>query len=272
MKKCLLLCMMAVGYSCGPSQSDYNKLLGQKKELEKQNILLSDSLKGMTEALNGYRYSPAKLCSNINTLFKQDKLEVLEDIAKKLEKYHPESSELKEVKSLCQKITVARQKKEEEEQKRRMQAVNKLRKKNDDVLGITWYENPYFTHYNDINSTSIYIGKNNTFVMLRIKMSYCGYNWIFFEEAYLSYDGHTQEIGFNKYDNKKTDNSGESVWEWIDVRVDDTLLAYLKEMVNDKSVKMRLSGKYTRTKTLSPNEIKAIKDVLLAYDVLTKGE
>ena len=39
-------------------------------------------------------------------------------------------------------------------------------------------------------------------------------------------------------------------------------------MVNGKSVKMRLSGKYSKTRDLSVNEIKAIKDVLLAYDVL----
>ena len=78
--------------SCGPSKSDYYKLLNQKENLEKQNMQFSDSLKVMTEELNGYRYSPAKLCSNINILFKQDRLDALEDIAKKLEKYHPESS------------------------------------------------------------------------------------------------------------------------------------------------------------------------------------
>ena len=39
-------------------------------------------------------------------------------------------------------------------------------------------------------------------------------------------------------------------------------------MVNGKSVKMRLSGKYTHTRNLTSTEIKAIKDVLLAYDVL----
>lgn len=258
--------------SCGPSKSDYYKLLNQKENLEKQNMQFSDSLKVMTEELNGYRYSPAKLCSNINILFKQDRLDALEDIAKKLEKYHPESSELKEVKSLCEKIITVRQQKKEEEKKRRMQAVNKLRKKLDDVSGITWYENPHFTHYNDINSTSIYIGKNENSVWLRLKMSYDGEDWIFFENAYLSYDGHTQEIYFDRYNNKKSDNSGGSVWEWIDVQVDTNLLTFLKSMVNGKSVKMRLSGKYTKTRNLSTNEIKAIKDVLLAYDVLTKGK
>ena len=56
--------------------------------------------------------------------------------------------------------------------------------------------------------------------------------------------------------------------EWIDVSVNDELLSFLKKMVNGKSVKMRLTGKYSKTRNLSSTEIKAIKDVLLAYDVL----
>ena len=99
-------------------------------------------------------------------------------------------------------------------------------------------------------------------------MSYKGDNWIFFEKAYLSYDGNTMEIPFDKYDNKKSDNSGYGVWEWIDVGVDDSTLAFLRKMVKGKEVKMRLSGKYTNTRKLSSNEIKGIEDVLLGYDVL----
>lgn len=277
MKRVLLLIftvaiLSLILVSCGPTKSDYNKLLNEKESLVKQNGLLTDSLKMVNEELNGYRYSPSKLCFNIKTLFKEDNLKALEEIAKKLEKYHPESTELKEVKSLCQKIISNRQRKEEEEKKKRMQAVNKLKKTFDDVSSITWYKNPYYIHYNDINSISIYIGKDESSVWLRLKMSYEGEDWIFFENAYLSYDGNTKEIYFNRYDNKKSDNSGGSVWEWIDVPVDNDLLTYLKAMVNGKSVKMRLSGKYTKTKNLSATEINGIKDVLLAYDVLTKGK
>ena len=91
---------------------------------------------------------------------------------------------------------------------------------------------------------------------------------MFFENAYLSYDENTRKIIFDKYDNKESDNSGGSVWEWIDVSVDEYLLAYLEEMIKGKSIKMRLDGKYTKTRNLSANEINGIKDVLLAYDVL----
>lgn len=39
-------------------------------------------------------------------------------------------------------------------------------------------------------------------------------------------------------------------------------------MVNGKSVKMQLTGKYTKTRTLSANEKRAIKEMILAYEVL----
>ncbi|WP_289075064.1 hypothetical protein, partial [uncultured Bacteroides sp.] len=77
----------------------------------------------------------------------------------------------------------------------------------------------------------------------------------------------TKYIPFDEYREKKTDNNTR-VWEWIDVGVDDDLISYLNNMVNGKNVKMRLSGKYTHTRNLTSTEIKAIKDVLLAYDVL----
>ena len=146
--------------------------------------------------------------------------------------------------------------------------IEQLRKEIDDIDGTTWYYNPYFTHYNNSNHVSIYMGKRkHGKPWLRLRMSYYGDNWIFFDSAYLSYDGNTWEISFNEYKDKKSENDS-SCWEWIDVGVDEYLLAYLKEMVNGKTLKMRLSGKYEKDKVLSTAERNAIKDVLLAYDVL----
>ena len=98
-----------------------------------------------------------------------------------------------------------------------------------------------------------------------------GDNWIFFKNAYLSYDGNTYDIYFDEYQDKETE-VGSGVSEWIDVSVSSSTLDFLKQMVNGKNIKMRLSGKYTRTRDLSTNEIKGIKDVLLAYDVLVNED
>lgn len=158
--------------------------------------------------------------------------------------------------------------KEKERKKELEISFNKLRNEYDDVAQTNWYRNPYFTHYNNRNLTSLYIGKNNSSVWLRLKMSYTGDGWIFFEKAYLSYDGNTVEVEFDKYDDKETENSGGDVWEWIDVPVSDKLEDFLREFCQSKNAKMRLSGKYTETRTLTWNERQGIKDVLDGYDFL----
>lgn len=237
------------------------------QSLTSEVTLLKDSLNKVMPELEGYRNSPEKLCSNIDELYKAGDIYELKSIKDKLEKYHPESEEYTMVKDLVSKYEKEQQEKADAEKKERLQAVNKLRKKYDDINHITWYENPYFRHYTNTNYTSIYIGQDESSIWLRLMMSYEGEDWIFFESAYLSYDGNTFNIPFDKYRDKKTENDTR-VWEWIDVRVNDDLLAFLRKMVNGKSVKMRLSGKYTNTRKLTNTEIKAIKDVLLAYDVL----
>ena len=237
------------------------------KSLTSEVTQLRDSLNKVMPELEGYRNSPEKLCSNIDELYKAGDIYELKSIKDKLEKYHPESKEYTMVKDLVSKYEKEQQEKADAEKKERLQAVNKLRKKYDDINHITWYENPYFRHYTNTNYTSIYIGQDESSIWLRLMMSYEGEDWIFFESAYLSYDGNTFNIPFDKYRDKKTENDTR-VWEWIDVRVNDDLLAFLRKMVNGKSVKMRLSGKYTNTRKLTNTEIKAIKDVLLAYDVL----
>ena len=148
-----------------------------------------------------------------------------------------------------------------------------LEKTVDDVLGVTWYKQPYFKHYSWENDISIYLGDNGTRHWLRLKMSYGGDDWIFFKKAYLSYDGNTKEVLFDKYEDKKTDmgyvdyRNTVTVWEWIDVPVTESVEKFLREFAKSTNAKMRLSGKYARTLTLTTVERKGILDVLDAYDI-----
>lgn len=251
--------------SCGPSQQEYDALLAQKNNLEIEVLNLQ-------QVIENYENTPDRLYSTVETLVNNKDIEGLSTLCKKFEKYHPASAEYKKTKTALKKLTDEKAAKEKAEKEKRMKAVNKLRKTYDDVSGITWYQNQYFTHHNDENLMSIYIGKKDSNIWMRLKMSYKGYDWIFFEQAYLSYDGNTKQILFSRYDDKKTDNYGERVWEWIDVSVNNELLSYLKEMANGKTLKIRLSGKYTHTRNLDSSEKKALQDVLLAYDVLKNGE
>lgn len=268
MKKVIYFLGLALALAGCVSQSEHDKVVKEYNKVLKEKEQLNKELSQVKKDLEGYKMSPKKLCANIDQLLKEKNVSKLKEIENKLTTYHPESAELKKVKQYRAQAEKMIAQEKAAAEKKRLQAVNKLRKKHDDVSGITWYYNPYFTHYTNSNLTSIYIGKKESSVWLRLEMTYKGDDWIFFDRAFLSYDGNTREISFNEYKEKDSDNSGGEVWEWIDVSVDSYLLSFLEEMVKGKSIKMRLSGKYTKTRNLSVNEIQGIKDVLLAYDVL----
>lgn len=259
--------IVAACMSCGPSKTDY-------ENLKAENLNLQTQVDALNRELDIYKYSPDKLLADAQLAAKNEDKYKLQQILTQMEKYHPQANEHSKVQALLNEV-IAKEKaraeakriQAEKERQERLKAVNKLKKKRDDVQGITWYYNPYFTHYSDRNLVSLYMGESKYSVWLRLKMSYSGDDWIFFDHAYLSYDGNTREITFDKYKDKESDNST-YVWEWIDVSVSDSDLSFLKKMVKGKSVKMQLTGKYTKTRTVSANEIKAINEMIMAYEVL----
>ena len=265
MKKFLTITLVVIAFLAiigllgGPTQADYDALVTENEQLKAELVR--------------YQTTPDKLYKDVPTLVANKNIDSLTVVCDALYKYHPTSKEYTNTKSALDKLVAEKEAAERAEREKRMKAVKKLTSKYDDVSGITWYYNPHFVHYNDSNRTSLYMGKQKDGrPWLRLRMSYAGDNWIFFENAYLSYDGNTFEILFNEYNDKKTEIGSGRVWEWIDVSVTNETLAFLKEMVKGKTLKMRLSGKYSETRTLSYSEIEGLKDVLLAYDVLLNGE
>lgn len=220
-----------------------------------------------------------KLYARMKLSYEEESLSECNRIYQEMVKRHPESELFDEVKGLYNKLKEKKEKEKKEkdlalekEKEEKLKALNKLKKTYDDIEDITWYKNPYYTHYNNINSTSIYFGSGASSTWLRLKMSYTGDSWIFFEEAYLSYDGNTKKIVFDKYKDKTTDNSGGGVWEWIDVSINEDIRVFLKDFVKSPNAKMRLTGKYTKTKTLTANERNGILAVLNGYEALKESK
>lgn len=260
--KTSLILLLLTFISCGPSQKAHDKLLLSNKNLK-------EKIDSLSEELSKYKFTPKKIFAPANLLYKEKKIKELSKIANQLRKYHPESKEYTIIQKYIHSLQKEKEAKIKAEKQLKMRAVKRLKKNFDDVSGITWYKNPYFRHYSNTNHVSLYIGKQDNNVWLRLMMSYKGDDWIFFENAYLSYDGNTLKIPFNKYKDKTSDNDS-GVWEWIDVVVTDSTLSFLKELVKGKSLKMRLSGKYSKTKRISATERKAMRDVLLGYEVLVE--
>lgn len=252
------------------SNSKYN-------ELKNENDQLRVKLELTESELNEYKTSPSVLWEKALNEFKSESQPRLLKIKEDVSKYHPTSLERVRIDSLYAVLLDKIEKKEalekaekERKEKEKNKTLDRLKKNYDDVSGIIWYENPYFVHYNNVNKTSIYLGVSGNTLFMRLKMSYSGSDWIFFEHAYLSYDGKTLEIPFDRYSDRKDDNSGGEVWEWIDVKASISIRVFLRELVASQQPKMRLSGKYSKTRNLSSSEIKAIKDVLAGFDILSE--
>lgn len=236
----------------------------REDELIKQQMLLETKINDLLVELDECQNGAEKLYSKMNLSYTDKDYETCKSYFIEIQKRHPESKQFALAKKLHDKIIYAEKKKKDQ----RLKALKRLKKEQDDISGVTWYKQPYFTHYNNRNLMSAYIGSHGISPYLRLKMSYTGDDWIFFERAYLSYDGKTKVINFDEYNDKKSDNSGYGVWEWIDVYVDSELLNYLRDFSNSKNAKMRLSGKYTKTRNLTYNERKGLRDVISGYDAL----
>lgn len=262
-KTILLLTIICLLTACSDRQK-VTELQSKVADLEKQ---LDDCQKGADKIFAKIKISYEKKDFNdVKKLFSEMTSKHLSS-----ELYPKVKAIYDTVVAIEKAVQIAANQKIQAENEEKLKALNKLKKDFDDVQNITWYFNPYFKHYTNSNSISIYIGVNSTSKWLRLKMSYYGEDWIFFTSAYLSYQGNTLTIPFNEYRDKKTENSGGSVWEWIDVTVTKDIQTFLKSFAQSKDAKMRLSGKYTKTRNLSNNERQGIIDILNGFETINKA-
>lgn len=241
------------------------------RKLEK----FEEKITGLEQQLDECNNGAEKLHAKIKLEFERKNYVASKGIYIEMEKRHPDSPLFSEVRQIYDKIIATEKKQEKErlakierEKKERLKSLKRLKKDHDDVSNITWYKQPYYTHYANTNLLSVYIGKSQTNVWLRLKISYSGDDWLFFESVYLSHDGNTKQVFFDRYQNKKTDNSGGGVWEWIDISVEEDMESYLREFADAKKPKIRLVGKYNKTRNLTYNERRGLQNVLKGYDAL----
>lgn len=183
----------------------------------------------------------------------------------------PAIEQIRKVDSLHQDI-VERQASEERaitlEKRNRKAAIQNLRKSLED--GVITYRNSTFTHFDDRNLVSFFITENKAGTYrMKIKMSYTGNDWIYFKNAFLSFGSESIEIPFDRFKEKKSGQAG-SYWESFETSISERSLTFLRGFAKARDAKMKLVGKHTESRSLSPNERNAILDILKGYDALTK--
>ena len=247
----------------------------EKKEAELQSRI-TDLEKQLDECKNGEE----KLFTNIKSMYDKKNYKAASSYYTELLNKFPASSYLKEAKEIFYKSNIEIKKEHEAtaktkaaEEAKKTASLTKLNKKYDDVSGTTWYKQKYFTHYSNTNKVSLDLGhKKGMEPWLNLTMSYTGEDWIFFDHAYLSYDGNTREIVYDKYRDKETDNGSGGVWEWITVSVNEAQIEWLKEFAKSPNAKMRLTGKYEKTRNLSNQERQGISDIIAGYEYLKENK
>lgn len=270
MKKVLLLATTLTLLSgCGPSQKEYEQVSKRASELEAQVTALRAELEDVKFGANRL-FAQAKSAYEARNNAEAKKL--LSDLLKR----HPSSPESSEATVLLaqvdSRIAAAEiQRKREEERKAQEErmtlerAVGNMKKKTDEIEGITWLSHrnaPLLGKY-----VSVYFGsdKGNTAgYPLRLKLQYYGDDWLFVRSVTVKADDKVYELG--KLDFER-DNSSGSVWEWIDMPVKDHEM--LNHWMTAKRVVVRFNGdQYNDDFTLPRSQQTQLREVYQAWKVM----
>lgn len=233
------------------------------------NISQSNIEKKKAELLVSKKEEALALYDKMTLSFHKEHYGIATNMYNELEKKHSDFEKMAEVRELYNKVEKKKEEKLRTIEKERTIALNKLKKKHDDISGTTLYTQAYFTHYVNNNNVSLTIGtQNESSHTLSLMMSYAGSDWIFFKKVYLSYEGNTLEIEFDEYQNKKTDIYDGGICEWINIIPSGQQIVFLEKLAKSVDAKVRYSGKYTKDRKLTNNERKGISDIIQAYHAL----
>ncbi len=153
-------------------------------------------------------------------------------------------------------------------QSARLASVKRLRKKEDKVSGVTWYQHPNQPRYTNSRSTAyFYLGRKGDAgrPWLRMRVQFTANKWLFVEEVVAWHDGVTEPLisGYFERDHNS------DIWEWMDVNPDDYQILVLRSLADADEAILRFKGRqYHKDVTLSAKDKKAIREVLEAYDVM----
>lgn len=267
--------------SCGVPQEDFEKLRTENTELKNDIEGLQKLNAELKLELEECMVGADKLLSKAISYFDDEEYYKSRPTLKLLLEKHPGSSESKKAEELLKKVNFQIDKidkdkiKREEDRKRKEKqrlanATSKMRKKYDDIEGITWYRDKTSPRHSNYNGFYAYFGKKNTgSPWLRLVIQYAADDWLFIESYIIKVDGKTYNITEDEYGEIETDNGSGGIWEWLDRNVESDEFEIIKSVANGKDVKIRFNGKqYYKDKTITSKQKLALRNVLDAYEAL----
>jgi hypothetical protein len=140
-------------------------------------------------------------------------------------------------------------------------AIQKMRKKEDKIQGISWFMDKSTPDTNNRNNVHLYIGQKGTQVWLRLKLQYASDSWLFVKAYIVAAD----DKRFERRARFERDHHT-TIWEWHDTTAGPSELEIVQAIIAAKEVTIRYVGdKYYDDRKVSPQEKQALKNVLEAY-------
>ena len=160
------------------------------------------------------------------------------------------------------------------------QAVSTFRTKYDQVQGITWYYPSSAPEYvNTRSAVYPYIGKYDSGKLyMRMKFSYTGDRWVFFDNVIVSIDGSNYTLPKDAGD-YRSDNGGGDVYEALDISVEGGNIDNYGEAVrlmmpliafSDQTI-VRFQGDRQYDLTVSQADKDGIMDILYGYEYMDRN-
>ena len=261
--------------ACGQADKEYAAKLQQEvgrlqQEVDKLQREASTLRSELEEEKNG----PARLLAKAKNEFSQDSLGLAKQTLTGLVERYPESGQAQSAKSMladvntkieaAEKAARLEKAKAEEEKRRAIARLDaNLRKRTDEIKGITWVSHktePVLANY-----MSLYFGTKEGSASnypLRMKFNYYSDDWLFVKSVTIKADDQVFSLGDMDFER---DNGSGSIWEWSDSKVSD--FEMLSKILSAKKVVIRYDGRqYYHDFVLPESQKSAMRDVLLAWE------
>lgn len=245
---------------CGPSSTQYESLKSENQSLRAEIAQLKEQIE-----------APPRLLAAGKLNFDKANYEIATKHLGELVNKHPESAEAAEAGELLPKAKAGLEKqraekkaaseREAQEKERRLaRATKAMKKKVDELEGITWYTDS--STPSSESSFHIYFGKKTGIPWLRLVTRYYGSDWLFVQSFFVVADG--QRFEYPQTDFKQDHHT--SVWEWRDAMVEDRDMVMIKAVIASKKATIRFVGRqYYKDHVISADEKKALERVLDAF-------
>ena len=149
--------------------------------------------------------------------------------------------------------------------------LNAMRKKTDDVRGITSYTHQDTTEFVNTRSDCYcyFVSAKSAKPSLRLQIQYVAEDWLFIRRFVIKADDETFTLAATGLRDVERDNSAGKIWEWHDRPVGTKEREMLEAITKSKRVILRFEGdKYQKDRDLSDSEINRIRTVLTAYRIM----